>query len=560
MKIYFGLSLLSSLILLLLNTTNSNAQNFKERSVELGIDSKFGVGNYGGGISFSDFNGDGWDDLTFATEVGRPVEFYVNNRGTFQLLPPLINDSSHTKSVLWVDLDNDGDKDFFITSYQGQNRIYENTGNLNLVDITIPSGITQIVDPSYGAAFGDIDLDGYLDLYTTIYTEGVFINRLYKNNGNLTFTDITVSAGVSLVPNFSFQGTFIDINNNLYPDLYIVIDKHFSNVLFKNLGNSQFSDVSLSSGSGIIIDAMNSGGGDYDNDGDFDLYITNTPGGNVLLRNNGDETFTDVTNIAGVAFNRVGWATSFFDYDNDGDLDMYVSALQNNAPNALYVNNGDGTFSEPLRNSQGLDGHDQYYSLCNTQGDFNHDGWIDLVVSNEFNHPFNLWQNENFNSNNWLKIDPVGTVSNRDGIGVWIKAYCGSSVYSQYTFAGDGFLGQRSDYTHFGIGSNNLIDSLVVFWPSGFKDVYFNLKGNQVIKVVEGTSVLNPNPCPLIMYFKPGEIINSGSYIADLFIKSQGTHNSDVGTYKAGDFIILSDEFEVEQGMVFTVYNQGCPN
>ena len=536
-----------------------NAQTFKDVAVSVGINSGFGFGPQSGGISLSDFNQDGWDDLTYATERGRKIEFYVNNKGTFELIEPLVDDTSHVRSVLWVDLDNDGDKELFITSFTGQNKLYENLGPLNLIDITDDSGISIVNDPSYGASFGDYDLDGLLDLYSCNYYENTFTNHFYRNDGGLRFTDVTQSSGLFAGPNFSFQGSFIDYNNDLKPDLYVAVDKAFNNLLFENNGDGTFNNVSLSSGAGIIIDAMNSGGGDYDNDGDLDLYVTNTPSGNVFLKNNGDGTFSDVTTETNTGFFRVGWAANFFDQDNDGDLDLYVSTNDPAEPNALYINNGDGTFSEPLLETGGLDGNDVYYSFCNTQGDYNHDGQIDIVLSNGMGDPFVLWENRNASVGNWLKVKLEGTESNRDGIGTWFSAFCGDELFTRYSFAGDGFLGQRSDYLHVGIGDNLIIDSIVIEWPSGILDKYYDVIPKQAFEVIEGTSVSNPQPCPLVL-----AIDNSTSgdqNFAQLLIESVADNIDESGIiYSSGGVINLKTGFSVSNGTEFSALIEGCEN
>lgn len=545
-------------LLFIIGIADLKAQNFSEVASNNGIFGGFGFGNVGGGISFADFNQDGWDDLTFGTQEGDSIRFYINERGHFLKIAPLVDIDCQSKSVLWADLDNDGDKDFFASCHDGQNRLFENSGNLNLVDITFQSGITIIDDPSMGASFGDINNDGLLDLYTTAYYDGVFINRLFLNNGDLNFTDITSESGVLKGSQLSFQAAFVDFNNDLLPDIYLANDKDFNNALFKNLGYGNFQDISAVSGAGIVICAMNAGGGDLDNDGDIDLYVTNSPPGNVLLRNNGDETFTDITIAAGVGFYRVGWATSFADVDNDGDLDMYVSAMDALEPNALYMNNGDMTFTEPLRLTGGLGGSDSYYSLCNVAGDFNHDGMMDFAVSNENNHPFNLWKNEIQNDNNWLKIDLEGTSSNRDGIGVWLKAFVGPKTFCRYTLSGEGYLGQGSDFTHFGIADATHVDSLVILWPSGVVDKYYDVAPNHVMHVLEGSSGLTPYPCSVLARIKENQEIDY-NYKARQFILSAGKQmNNGVQTLRAQEYLVLQEGTFIEIGKELVIDIDTC--
>lgn len=556
---YFSLYLIFILLVSILPIHSLFCQ-YKEVTLEQNVLAQFGQGNLGGGISFSDFNNDGWDDLTIATEKGEPMKFYVNNFGTFQEITPLVSDLSEVKSVIWVDLDNDGKKDLFLTCHEDQNRIYKNIGSLQLIDVTSNSGLTMINDPSFGASFGDLNLDGLLDLYTTSYYDGVFINRLFLNLGNFQFQDITNTAGVYQAPNLSFQPHFLDYNNDMLPDIYVAIDKAFNNLLFKNNGNSTFTEVGAVNGAGIIICAMNSSSGDIDNDGDLDIYVTNNVPGNVLLKNNGNGTYTDITASAGVGFYRVGWGTNFIDVENDGDLDMYVSAMSISEPNALYINNGNNVFSEPLYATNGLGGTDLYPSLCNARGDFNNDGKQDLAVSNENFTPVQLWENDS-NAGNWFKIDLEGQISNKGGIGSWVSIHSGTKAFYRYTYCGEAYLAQNSDYIHFGLDNITVIDSLIVKWPSGVIDKYYNLDVNQFLPIVENTSSNIPNPCPIIkdVQFLPNDITTS--HTAEQLIRIGGTLSQGINLeLKTGKLVVMPMPLNIPSSASITVINDPCIN
>ncbi|MDG2419140.1 MAG: VCBS repeat-containing protein, partial [Saprospiraceae bacterium] len=322
-KIYF----LFLIILFFVHQTKG--QSFINRATDFGIGQGYGnlgLEEFGGGVSFFDFNGDGWDDLCFPTASGDSLLFFHNNQGILEKINGLILDTSATKQLLWADIDNDGDKDLLVTNFMAANRLYENDGNMNLIDITTSAGFFLFPEPTYGATFGDYDSDGLLDLYITNRSNGVFdnyTNYLWKNNGNNTFTNVAIQTNTSDGLKASFCATFIDINQNLKPDLYIANDRLAKNTLLLNSGNT-FSDISFTSGLDTVINAMNVGSGDFNNDGYLDIYVTNTAEGNVLHKNNGDETFSDITTSAGVALYQVSWGGNFFDYDNDGDLDIYV--------------------------------------------------------------------------------------------------------------------------------------------------------------------------------------------------------------------------------------------
>ncbi len=462
------------------------AQSFQNVAAANSIIESYGQGSFGGGVSFCDFNGDGWDDLTFSSEAGDPIHFFQNNNGTLTKLAPLVGETDQSKQILWVDYDNDGDKDLFVTNMNAPNRLYQNDGSMNLTDVTAAAGLHVENDPSYGATFGDFNNDGWLDIYVANHSLGTgcnCTNYLYQSDGDGTFTDIT-TATTAEADALSFCSAAFDFDKDGDQDIYTAIDRFFSNSLLANDGNANFSDVSAASGTNIVIDAMNVGLGDYDNDGDEDIYVTNTPGGNVLLCNQGDGTFSDCTAAAGVGFFRVGWGGNFVDYDNDGDLDLYVSSMRAlaNEPNALYENQGNGTFTEPLAN--GLPG-DTVTSFANAIGDLNNDGYPDFAVSNYDTYAHMVWQNQNTNANNFVKVELVGTLSNRDGIGSWIEVYAGGETYYRYTHSGIAFLAQNSSYENIGIGTAATIDSIKVKWLSGMEDVRYNVSINQKITITE---------------------------------------------------------------------------
>ena len=234
--------------------------------------------------------------------------------GSFERVDLGINDTFETKQVLWVDYDNDGDKDFFASSITGLNRLYANNGDMTFTDVSGPSSLFTKNLYSYGASFGDIDNDGDLDVFISnrdVITKDQR-NYLYLNNGG-TFTDITQNAGLLMENELSFCAAFFDYDNDGYQDIYVSNDKYTkANRLYRNKGDLTFEDVSETSGAGISIDAMSTTIGDYNDDGWFDIYVTNTTGGNYHLRNNGDGTFTDVAMQLGTKFNSIAWGRPFF--------------------------------------------------------------------------------------------------------------------------------------------------------------------------------------------------------------------------------------------------------
>lgn len=469
-------------------------QSFTEVAASVGIREGCGPCALGNGLSFADFNGDGWDDLTFGTDKGQNLHFYQNMGGRFEKIDPPIINTDKNEQVLWVDYDNDGDKDLYVTNFRASNRLYNNDGNFKFTDVTAAAGLPDNYDdPSYGAVFGDYNNDGWLDLYVANWSyPPVHVNYLYRSNGDGTFTDVTEESRTADSDNLTFCSAFFDYNNDGWQDIYNSQDRPWSrNTLFRNTGRGYFEDVSIASGTNLAIDAMSVTVGDYDNDGDQDIYVTNTRKGNKLLRNNGDETFSEVAEALGVGFYRIGWGANFFDCDNDRDLDLYVSAQHLGPANAseLYLNErAENRFREANPSTMASD---TMSSFANAIGDFNNDGLPDIAVNNNTPTgstlaPFHLWQNRTQNTHHWLKVKLQGVVSNREGIGSWIELYLNGEKYVRYRHCGIGYLAQNSDTESFGLGRSQRVDSLRVRWLSGHIDRLYDIAANQTLLIVEG--------------------------------------------------------------------------
>ncbi|MFY0604347.1 MAG: VCBS repeat-containing protein [Flavobacteriaceae bacterium] len=469
--------------------------SFVDNASSLGVGFTYGDSFHGGGVSFVDFNQDGRDDLTYSTEFGEEILFFRNDISGFTKIElPGITHSYQAKQVLWVDYDNDGDLDFFTTSMNGFNKLYQNNGALSFTDVTSTVGIFTENLNTFGASFGDIDNDGDLDLF--ISNRGIDPeqrNYLYRND-NGHFVDITIAAGINISPEQSFCAAFFDYNNDGDQDIYVANDKYTNtNRLYKNNGDGTFDDVSASSGTGVNIDAMSTTIADYNRDGWFDIYVTNTSAGNHLFKNNGDGTFTDTASITGTAFNSIAWGAVFFDADNDTNLDLYVSGNLDGSnatllSAAFFLNNGDDTFSIP--SAVGFD-DDNRTSYSNAIGDVDNDGDADVVVMNETDHYF-LWQNLSFTNNNWLKIKLEGVAGNKNGIGNKIEVRANGVSQYRYTLCGEGYLGQNSLYEFVGLDNATTIDYIKITWNhSGQVETINNVQPNQSITIQEGNGVLS---------------------------------------------------------------------
>ena len=467
--------------------------NYVDVASQVGIDHQYLQGAPGGGVNFVDFDGDGWDDMTLATAAGDSIFFYKNINGTFQKIPSLVAHTEESKHVLWVDYDNDEDLDLYVTTYEGTNRLYKNKGNLVMEDVTIDAGLLQDSLRHFGAAWGDYNRDGWLDLYyserKTLTSGTTNKNRLFKNNADGTFTETTFTANAADENKLPFCSAFFDYDNDKWPDIYISNDKFPPNTLLRNNSDGTFMDVSTPTQSGIVISAMCVTVGDYDNDADQDLYITNIADGNVLLQNDevsGINYFTDVSSTANVGFYGTAWGSNFLDADNDQKLDLYVSGavVGTTTPSStFYKNEGNGVFSQNFTGFQG----DTVQSYCNAVGDFNQDGFPDIMVSNFAPYPSQLWQNAGGN-HNFLKIKLKGVLSNRQGVGSKIEVFTGSEYQMRYTHCGIGYMGQNSTTEIIGLGNHTIADSIKITWTTGHVDVLLQVDENQVLEVVEGST------------------------------------------------------------------------
>ena len=472
-------------------------------------------GYLGSGVSFADFNGDEIDDLTFGHHAGQIRYYQGDGVGFEEVQLNIENGLYETKSVLWADIDNDGDQDFLITNRNASNKLWMNDGSMQFTDITSSCGIsTSYMSKSYGASFGDYDNDGFIDLYICNYhTDVINIqNELYHNNGDGTFTDVSLSSGVGNGLQQSFQSTWIDIDKDGLLDLHVINDRLDNlNSFYHNNGDGTFTDMATDWGVDLAIYAMSSTFGDYDSDGDMDLYVTNGSVGNALLLNNMHEGlgFTDVTSNIGVQVNQISWGACFMDHQNDSWLDLYVGtgvsgyteypAMFDEFPaqsNAFFSSTGSSTAQD--LSSETPAGIQHTFSIAT--GDFNNDGFPDLVSHQVGLHATVISSTPN--DNHFLKVRPQGTTVNRDAIGAEVHVYHSSAqntdpneVKIDVVFCGDKYLSQNSRYLQFGLGSSTQIDSVVVYWPGGEIESFQGLLIDNSVVLVEGSSVQYcPNP------------------------------------------------------------------
>jgi hypothetical protein len=506
---------------------------FSESAGSLGcVNSSYGSGSLGGGVSFFDFDQDGWDDLTLSSEDGQPLRFFKNDNGFFTEIDLGITNTYETKTAQWVDFDNDGDYDLFVTAHLDHNILYENNGQMQFTDITVASGLFIENHLTYGSSWGDYNNDGWLDVFIASHREisAGYHNMLYKNNGNGTFTDVSADAGILLDTYTSFCSSFFDYDKDGWQDIYVANDRSPVNHMYHNNGDGTFTEVGASTGTNFSIDAMSTTIDDPNNDGWLDIYVTNTGAGNLFLENNGDGTFTDLGHMNGTLMESVAWGAVFLDGENKGFKDLYVSAMIAD-PNvgltsAYYLSDGTGLYSIP--SGIGFD-DDHAVSFGNAIGDINNDGLPDIAVINYAPNEMFLFKNESTPANNWIKVKLEGVTSNRQGIGSWIEISINGEKQYNYTLCGEGYLGQNSSYEFFGIGAATTIDYIKVNWLSGIEDTIFDPEINSHLSITEGETLeieehslnspfkMYPNPSNGSVTFNVSEIlIGSELWLSDL--------------------------------------------
>ena len=289
-------------------------------------------GYLGTGVSFADFNGDGLDDLTFGHHDGA-LSFYAGNGDGFDPIDlGLELPIAEAKGVLWADIDNDGDHDLFVAYRFAPNKLWLNDGEMGFEDVSSSCGIAQDNRRSFGPAFGDFDRDGLLDLFVANYGYAVDVpqgNELYRNVGGGQFEDVTAEFGLDGENLQSFQATWMDVDRDGWLDLHVIRDRLiFPNLFYHNKAEEQgavwFEEEAQARGMDAMLNCMSSSPHDYDRDGDLDLFIAGGLEGNMLLVNNGDGYYTDATNDL-VQMNEVCWSGQWLDVDADGWEELHVA-------------------------------------------------------------------------------------------------------------------------------------------------------------------------------------------------------------------------------------------
>jgi enediyne biosynthesis protein E4 len=515
-------------VILLADVVMSSAQlKFTDVTATSGVRHQYEVheGMFGGGAAVLDYNNDGFEDVYITSGMSNDVLYRNNGNGTFTNVVSDVGIRTTdfvTEGVAAADVNRDGWIDLFVTTItrrdttqvipRAENLLFLNNGNGTFRDATDEFRLRRLISFSMGASFGDINRDGFPDLFIGNYFrnyEGTlkFINDATIVNANQTsepyllineagryFRNATEEYKVRF-KGFGFGGVFTDFDNDRDLDLYINNDfgyKAKPNVLLRNeFPDNEFTDISKASGMDVGINAMGTAVTDFDNNGLLDYYITNIRF-NRFMVNRGDGLFTDMSKQVGMDYISVSWGANFADFDHDGDEDLFVAngdLNPNDVPMADYFFEHKGTTFEEIAPSLGV--NDYGVGRGSVVFDMDNDGDLDLLVVNQkpvYEYPVEsvtrLFRNDRENGN-WLKIKLRGTQSDLQGIGARVAVVAGGKTVVREVHGGSSHLSQNSTIVHVGLGQISSIDSLRVSWIGGEDQVFTNVPVNRLMEITE---------------------------------------------------------------------------
>lgn len=468
---------------------------FEQVNTEVGMNATYStIPFYASGLSVRDFDQDGWDDISVCTDIGGPPRFFKNYYGTFKEVQKGFAVPVHGNYIVWVDYDNDGDLDCIgVNNNTGPYiKRTDSLGNLDDVTATVIPGPLPTIERE-GGMLADFNNDGLLDFFLSVYEFGA-PNSLFFQNANHQFIDVSATSNACDSLDHTFHAIAIDYNNDGWMDFYEANDFYDGNMFYKNNGDSTFTEVSYTNGTYQELDAMGLGVGDFDGDLDLDIHITDRFNHSMLLRNNGDETFTEVAAQHNLDYiDGFGWGNNWFDADLDGDNDIYISGIKipflDGLPSHLYINDGQANFTADTLEEDSL------FSFANGIFDFNNDRLPDIVSLNSENNPHSVWKNTTATSAKRFTIKLEGCASNKDAIGAQMIAFDGPDKRLWMTHSSQSYCSQNADRQIIPILNGPVLDSLLIKWPIGGDTTLYGIAPDQTIKLVECGSA---EPYPVI--------------------------------------------------------------
>jgi hypothetical protein len=472
-------------------------QTFENVTSSLGINEYLPPTTMGSGVSIHDVDSNGWEDIVLSI-ADEGIICYYNFEGTFDR-QIIFAGLGEFKTSIFGDYDNDSDDDLFITRDYGNVVLLRNDGDLVFTDVTADAGFILTNNArSWGASWSDLDLDGDLDLFVCNYNRAGFDpfemnDWFYLNNGDGTFTESSLNWGFTEVSDATFQSTVFPINNDIYPDLVAINDYQPKNKVYLSQASGEYLNSFSNMQEAPILNAMSAAVADFDRDGDFDMYCTNTSiNGNHLFVNE-NQILINKANIFGLKVSKFCAGAIWIDIDNDLYSDLFVSTAEDwdtfETPafieDNLLFKNENGAFTALEMPEEIV--HFNTYVVA--KGDLNNDGFYDLVLSTSLESGIQvLYNNENSSSNNWIKVKLEGTVSNSNGYGSLIEYFINGSRYIDFTNGGSDYISQNSENVIYPVGLSSVVDSFFVHWPSQITDKFYNLNCNVNYTFVEGMS------------------------------------------------------------------------
>jgi enediyne biosynthesis protein E4 len=517
----------------------------------IGLDFHHNSGAYGGkllpetlgsGCAFLDYDADGWQDILLINGMDWPghqrqrstLKLYRNNRnGTFTDVTRAagLEVEMYGMGVAVGDYNNDGFPDILITCV-GQNRLFRNTGKGTFVDVTQKSGLGKRQALSTSALWFDYDRDGLLDLFICNYVKwstehDVFCSLdgkhksyctpeayrgetcwLFHNRGDGTFEDVTAHSGIFDSSSKALGVAMLDFDRDGWPDLLVANDTQ-PNKLYRNQQNGTFRDVGMEAGIALSSEGKARAGmgvdvGDFLNSGSRGLAITNFDNEMIgLYRETKPGSYEDVSLQSGIGLaskNSLGFGCAFLDVNLDGWLDLAVANghidetvrnIRGNVgyaqPPQLFLNNGKGMFRD-VAGEAGAGFVQSKVGRGVACGDFDRDGDTDLLITTN-NGPAYLYRNDQSSGNRSVRFRLVGTKSNRDAIGAEVRIECGGVTQSRLVKSGSSYLSQSELPVTFGVGKRDVVERVVVLWPSGRTEEFKNVASGKLYECAEGKGI-----------------------------------------------------------------------
>lgn len=520
-----------------LSVPAANNDFFQDIAKEIGLDFVHWIGDNelinivqsdGGGAAFLDFDKDGYIDIyacngTWIEKFSKsdkpdvlPTNRLYRNlgNGTYEDVTKKagVGGPWYTMGVSVADFNNDGYPDIYLSNY-GPNVLLKNNGNGKFTDVTKRAGVAGGNECSIGATWFDYDNDSYLDFYVGNFLEfdpeykyyyapdgfpgpmayDAQKDVLYHNNGDGTFEDVTDKMGIVDIDGRAMGVGSADIDDDGWVDIYVAND-HTLNYLWYNEGGKRFTDRGVMSGtafsqSGEATVSMSVDYADFNDDGLLDMFVSDDTYC-ALYENLGNGLFADrgiSSNISMAAAQFVGWSSSFIDYDNDSDVDIFKTngALKHlyGQEDQMFRNEGNGKFRD-ISLELGEHFHRELVGRGACMGDYDNDGDLDIFIINLNDHCVFLRNNKG-NQNNWITISLTGTKSNRDAVGARVRVTAGGKTQTAQKKSTTGYLSQNDPRMHFGLAGNEVVDRIEIKWPSGKIQTLENIKANQIIDVKE---------------------------------------------------------------------------